>query len=148
VLAAVIPLATLMAVALWSQLQIDRAAAAGALTTVGALALTKTIAWLKSGPIVRSLQHLGTDATEMAAGDLSHRTSNESLRLQQISTVLIQEGNLNSLYDRVLDAAIGVMSADMGSMQTFHPDQRELRLLADFVAKVIWKHCRIVIRSR
>src|SRR5215813_4238779 len=56
--------------------------------------------------------------------------ANNSLRLQEISTLLIQEGNLAALYDRVLDAAIELMSADMGSMQTFHPQQGELRLLA------------------
>jgi len=44
--------------------------------------------------------------------------------------MLIQEGNLAALYDRVLDAAIALMSADMASMQTFHPKQHELRLLA------------------
>src|SRR5262245_19502919 len=53
-----------------------------------------------------------------------------SLRLQEISTLLIQEGNLDSLYRRVLDAAINLMSADMGSLQRFYPEQRELRLLA------------------
>jgi GAF domain len=53
-----------------------------------------------------------------------------SLPLQEISTLLIQEGNLDALYERVLDAAISLMSADMGSMQTFHPEQNELRLLA------------------
>src|SRR5262245_13704528 len=56
--------------------------------------------------------------------------ANNSRRLQEISTLLIQEGNLAALYDRVLDAAIELMSADMGSMQTFHPEQGELRLLA------------------
>jgi PAS domain S-box-containing protein len=56
--------------------------------------------------------------------------TDDSLRLQEISTMLIQEGNLAALYDRVLDAAIALMSADMGSMQTFHPEQDELRLLA------------------
>jgi len=56
--------------------------------------------------------------------------ANKSLRLQEISTLLIQQGNLAALYDRVLDAAIELMSADMGSMQTFHPEQGELRLLA------------------
>jgi PAS domain S-box-containing protein len=44
--------------------------------------------------------------------------------------LLIQEGNLTALYNRVLDAAIELMSADMGSMQTFHSEQGELRLLA------------------
>src|SRR5215813_3960551 len=56
--------------------------------------------------------------------------ANRSRRLQEISTLLIQEGNLDGLYERVLEAAIGLMSSDMGSMQTFHPEQNELRLLA------------------
>jgi PAS domain S-box-containing protein len=63
-------------------------------------------------------------ATDADAG------TDHALRLHQISTMLIQEGNLSALYDRVLDAAIALMSADMGSMQTFHPEQNELRLLA------------------
>jgi hypothetical protein len=54
----------------------------------------------------------------------------EFLRLQEISTLLIREGNLDALYERVLDAAIGLMSADMGSMQTFYSEEGELRLLA------------------
>jgi PAS domain S-box-containing protein len=52
-----------------------------------------------------------------------------SLRLQEISTLLIQEGNLDALYERVLDAAISLMSADMGSMQKYDPEQDQLRLL-------------------
>jgi diguanylate cyclase (GGDEF)-like protein/PAS domain S-box-containing protein len=54
----------------------------------------------------------------------------DSLRLQEISTLLIQEGNLDALYHRVLDAAIDLMSADFGSMQKFYPEREELRLLA------------------
>jgi PAS domain S-box-containing protein len=53
-----------------------------------------------------------------------------SLPLQEISTLLIQEGNLDALYERVLDAAISLMSADMGSMQKYDPEQDQLRLLA------------------
>jgi PAS domain S-box-containing protein len=53
-----------------------------------------------------------------------------SLRLQEISTLLIQEGSLDALYERVLDAAIDLMCADMGSMQKYDPDQDHLRLLA------------------
>jgi len=56
--------------------------------------------------------------------------STSALRLQEISTFLIQEGNVDALYDRVLDAAISLMSADMGSLQVFHPERNELRLLA------------------
>ncbi|MGA8410398.1 MAG: GAF domain-containing protein, partial [Xanthobacteraceae bacterium] len=53
-----------------------------------------------------------------------------ALQLQKISTSLIQEGNIDALYEAVLDAAIGLMSADMGSMQVFLPGRKELRLLA------------------
>jgi PAS domain S-box-containing protein len=58
------------------------------------------------------------------------RQTDASLRLQEISTLLIQEGNLDVLYERVLDAAIGLMSADMGTMQKYYPEQDELGLLA------------------
>jgi PAS domain S-box-containing protein len=52
------------------------------------------------------------------------------LRLQQISTLLIREGNSNgALYKHVLDAAIGLMSACKGSMQVFHHERGELHLL-------------------
>ena len=54
-----------------------------------------------------------------------------ALRLQQISTLLIREGSNGALYGHVLDAAIYLMSADMGSMQVFHPERGELRLLAE-----------------
>ena len=54
-----------------------------------------------------------------------------TLRLQQISTMLIREGSNGALYHHVLDAAIELMSADMGSMQVFHPERGELRLLAE-----------------
>src|SRR6188768_1604719 len=53
-----------------------------------------------------------------------------SLRLQEISTLLIQEGDLHALYERVLDAALCLMVADVGSMQQYDPEQDQLRLLA------------------
>src|SRR5215470_14340457 len=71
----------------------------------------------------------------------------ESLRLQEISTLLIQEGNLDSIYRRVLDVAIKLMSADMGSMQRFYPEQRELRLLAwkgfDSYSAAFWERVHL-----
>jgi PAS domain S-box-containing protein len=54
----------------------------------------------------------------------------QALRLQEISTLLIQENNVDALYAQVLDAAITLMSADMGSMQILDPERGELRLLA------------------
>src|SRR5262249_23712342 len=56
--------------------------------------------------------------------------SDAALRLHEISTLLIQESSLDSLYNRILDAAMGLMSADMASMQVFHPKRSELQLLA------------------
>ena len=53
-----------------------------------------------------------------------------ALQLQKISTALIQEGNIDVLYERVLDAAIEIMSAEFGSIQVYSPGQHELRLLA------------------
>jgi PAS domain S-box-containing protein len=53
-----------------------------------------------------------------------------TLRLQRISTLLIREGSNDALYEHVLDAAIDLMSADIGSMQLFDPERGELKLLA------------------
>jgi PAS domain S-box-containing protein len=58
------------------------------------------------------------------------RQTDASLPLQEISTLLIQEGNLDALYERVLDAAISLMSADMGTMQKYNPERGDLLLLA------------------
>jgi PAS domain S-box-containing protein len=44
--------------------------------------------------------------------------------------LLIQEGNLDSLYSRILDAAMSLMSSDMASMQMLDPKRNQLRLLA------------------
>lgn len=51
-------------------------------------------------------------------------------RLQQISSQLIQEDDLDALYAQLLEAAIQLMGADMGSMQMLSPNQNELLLLA------------------
>jgi len=61
---------------------------------------------------------------------LAERADHASLQLKEINTLLIQDGNLDALYERVLDAAIGLMSADVGSMQKYDPEQDELELLA------------------
>jgi PAS domain S-box-containing protein len=52
------------------------------------------------------------------------------LQLHEISTLLIQEGNLDSLYNCILDAAVGLMSSDMASLQLLDPQHEQLRLLA------------------
>jgi PAS domain S-box-containing protein len=52
------------------------------------------------------------------------------VQLHEISTLLIQEDNLESLYNRILDAAMNLMSSDMASMQLLDPERNQLRLLA------------------
>jgi PAS domain S-box-containing protein len=59
------------------------------------------------------------------------RHADATLRLQRISTLLIREGSNGSLYEHVLDAAIDLLSADMGCIQVFHRERGELRLLAE-----------------
>jgi hypothetical protein len=73
--------------------------------------------------------------------------SDKVLTLQEISTSLIREGNLDALYGGVLDAAISLLSADMGSIQVLYPERRELRLLADRgfhpVSAAFWEWVRL-----
>ncbi|MGC2076260.1 MAG: PAS domain S-box protein [Xanthobacteraceae bacterium] len=52
------------------------------------------------------------------------------LQLHEISTLLIQEGDLDSLYSRILDAAINLMASDMASMQVLDPERNYLRFVA------------------
>jgi PAS domain S-box-containing protein len=79
---------------------------------------------------VKSIVSAAMPSRQRKPDDRAPAEANRSLRLQEISTLLIQEGNLDALYERVVGAAIGVMSSNMGSMQTFHPEHNELRLLA------------------
>jgi PAS domain S-box-containing protein len=55
--------------------------------------------------------------------------SDNALKLHEISRSLIREGNLSALYGRILDAAISLLSADMGSIQVLSPERSELQLL-------------------
>ncbi|WP_336345521.1 GAF domain-containing protein [Halalkalicoccus ordinarius] len=51
--------------------------------------------------------------------------------LQEISTRLIQEEDVDALYDEILDAVVTVMDADFARLQLRDSDQGGLRLLAD-----------------
>ncbi|MGB6821883.1 MAG: PAS domain S-box protein, partial [Candidatus Acidiferrales bacterium] len=50
-------------------------------------------------------------------------------QLAEISVKLVEEGNCDALYEKVVDAAMGIMRSDMGSMQMLDPERGELRLL-------------------
>jgi PAS domain S-box-containing protein len=83
--------------------------------------------WLTLASSYAFAESLSEKLDERARADAG---ADASLSLQEISTLLIQEGNLDALYERVLDAAVSLMSADVGSMQKYDPEQDQLRLLA------------------
>jgi PAS domain S-box-containing protein len=51
-------------------------------------------------------------------------------QLHRISTQLIQENEAEALHEKVVDAAMAIMRSDFASMQLYHPERGELRLLA------------------
>jgi two-component system CheB/CheR fusion protein len=53
----------------------------------------------------------------------------DARQLQQISTLLIQEDNVEILYRQILDAAIVLMRSDAGSIQMVDAEHGDLRLL-------------------
>ncbi len=49
--------------------------------------------------------------------------------LQSISAALIQENDVQTLYDKILDSAVAIMRSDFASMQTVDESQDALRML-------------------
>ena len=49
--------------------------------------------------------------------------------LQEVSTQMIHEGDVNGLYQQILDAAMAIMRADMASIHIVDEDQDALRML-------------------
>ncbi len=53
-----------------------------------------------------------------------------ALRLQDLSTRLIHEGDVQALYQHILDTAMALTHADLASLQVFHSESGEFRLIA------------------
>jgi PAS domain S-box-containing protein len=66
-----------------------------------------------------------------AQASAAHQTEElaDLQQLQHISGQLLQEDQISLLYQQVLDAAITLVHADMGSLQALVPDRNELLLL-------------------
>ncbi|GFO63644.1 PAS domain-containing sensor histidine kinase [Geomonas paludis] len=75
-----------------------------------------------------------TDVTERKQREASVEAELRDLRmLQQISESLIEEGDVQGLYQRIVDAAATIMHSDCASLQMYYPDrgnEGELYLLA------------------
>jgi PAS domain S-box-containing protein len=54
----------------------------------------------------------------------------DAQQLQKISSQLIEQDDVGALYEQILDAALAVMRAEMGSLQMLVPEKNELYLLA------------------
>ena len=76
-------------------------------------------------------------ASALAAAQQALRRSEQLLaleveaaqRLQQVATQLITAQGAQALYEQILDAAQSLVHADFASIQMFHPERGELRLL-------------------
>ncbi|MES2606705.1 MAG: ATP-binding protein [Pseudomonadota bacterium] len=66
--------------------------------------------------------------------------------LQSVSAQIIHEENIDTLYQKLVDAAVAVMQSDFGSLQMYYPERGELRLLAasglNQAAKDFWEWVR------
>ena len=71
----------------------------------------------------------GNQAEATSRAELARELDN-AIALQRISTRLIREKDLNSLYREIVLAAMAIMRSDMGSMQVFDAARNALYLLA------------------
>ena len=73
------------------------------------------------------------ECTQQALRESEERLASDlaaARRLQEISTRLIQEGDVGLLYDQILDAALAILRSDFATMQMFDQASGSLRLLA------------------
>ena len=81
---------------------------------------------------------MGIDVTKWRRAEEALRDSEANLemdladtrKLQRISSSMIKGGNVDGLYDQIIDAARSLMHSDMSSLQMFVPERGALFLLA------------------
>ena len=92
------------------------------------------------------------DLTERKqAEEYRKRELEDARRLQLISAQLVHEDDVQTLYDKIVDAACGIMRSDFASLHIFHSAHASLRLLAfrGFTpeAATFWKWVRLDSQS-
>jgi signal transduction histidine kinase/CheY-like chemotaxis protein len=76
---------------------------------------------------------ISTDSQEVFADTADRAAASDfpdANRLQELSTRLIHEGDVQTLYQHILDTALALTQADMASLQVFHSERGEFRLIA------------------
>lgn len=79
----------------------------------------------RADALVRETMRLLQESETQLAQELA-----DTLQLQKVSSQLVQPGNAEGLYEKILETAIAVMCSDMGSIHMLDSDTNELRLLA------------------
>ncbi len=75
------------------------------------------------------LTFVDVTARKHAESDLADDLQNTE-RLRKVGERLVPEGNMQALFDEILDAAIAITRSDAGMVQLFDPASRELHPLA------------------
>lgn len=82
------------------------------------------------------------DQTRIQLGEEQH----DSQLLHSISEMLVDEHNINALYQKLVDAATKIMHSDLGSMQRYDSERNALQLIAhsglDDEAIAFWQWVR------
>jgi len=120
-----------------------------ALRTVSEIAVFLVLLWRTGSAISRQAEQRmqANEALQATQRRLVNELTDTKL-LQQISSELIGEKDVDAFYGRILDAAMGIMRSDFASMQMFEPDRGhgELRLLAhrgfSWKAAKLWEWVR------
>lgn len=96
-----------------------------------------TTALRDAGGRLTGFLKIGQDVTDrrqaeealQASRKLLARELEDAKQLQRISSVLVEDGNGEGLYEVILDASMAILGADCGSLQLLEPDGGKLRLL-------------------
>lgn len=101
--------------------------------------------WYTNHTIGERESHLLNLLAIQSANILEQRYAEEALRnseamlaeeladtkqLQQVSSMLVQEGGLDAFHENILHAAIALMGSDMASLQLYDHDKNRLQLIA------------------
>jgi two-component sensor histidine kinase len=81
--------------------------------------------------LITSLGRFAEDAYQLLSQERLAKELTATQRLQEISSELLGERQVDGLYEKIVDAAASIMHSDFASMQIYHAERGELSLLAN-----------------